>query len=165
MTKKKTIPPTKPPVRVTSAVPKNGTADTTAAPEEKAAEATTAPEEKAAEATAAPEEKAAETTETPEEKAAETTETPEEKAAETTETPEGKAGETTDTPEALGEAEKETDPMKERAKEVFASHNIDEVYFTSDGNAFTKHMYASMHATTLPKGLEEEVITVKRSEV
>ena len=96
-----------------------------------------------------------------------------EKAAEdatasgTDEAPEGESPKGDEAPEApaVSEAEKHTQKMKERAREIFASHDIPEAYFTSDGNAFTKHMYASMHSTSLPKGMEEEVITIKRSEV
>lgn len=93
-----------------------------------------------------------------------------EKAAEGATAPgtdEAHEGETLKGDEApeVSEAEKQTEKRKERAREIFATHAIEEVYFTSDDNAFTVRTYARMHSTSLPKGEEEEVITVKRSEV
>ena len=65
-----------------------------------------------------------------------------------------------------GAAEKkglsETEARMKRAKEVFASHNVDELYFTSDGSCFTQMQHARMQGENLK---ESTVITVKRSEV
>jgi len=49
-----------------------------------------------------------------------------------------------------------------RAKEVFASHDIDEVYFTSDGTAFTQPQFARLHSENLS---DSTVLTIKRQEV
>lgn len=57
-----------------------------------------------------------------------------------------------------------TDAMRKRAKEVFATHNatVKEVYFTSDGTAFTGHQFARIHSEFLKN---DTIVTVKRSEV
>ena len=81
------------------------------------------------------------------------------------ESPEGGEASKGDEAPEVSEAEKQNEKRKKRAREVFATHDIPEVYFTSDDNAFTVHTFARMHSTSLPKGEEEEVITVKRSEV
>ncbi len=77
---------------------------------------------------------------------------------------EAKTGEETpDDSAAQGEkAEEEVDPVITRAKEVFQSHDIDEIYFTIDGSAFTQHQHALMHADNFQ---DKTIRPVKRSEV
>ena len=52
--------------------------------------------------------------------------------------------------------------LVERAREVFGMHTADEIYFTSDGQAFTEEQHARAHAGWLK---DETVVTVKRTEV
>lgn len=49
-----------------------------------------------------------------------------------------------------------------RAKEVFESHNVEEVFFTSDGTAFLDQQYALMHTENLQ---DKRWFGVKKSEV
>jgi hypothetical protein len=49
-----------------------------------------------------------------------------------------------------------------RAQEVFGSHEVEEIFFTSDENCFTIEQYAVMHGQNLK---DQDVLTVKRSEV
>ena len=90
------------------------------------------------------------------------TKAPETKAPETkvpeAKAPETKAPETKAPEKAKGQAKFDI----KRAKEVFASHNVDKIYFTSDGTAFIEPQYARLHAPSLK---DEKVITVKRQEV
>lgn len=50
---------------------------------------------------------------------------------------------------------------KERAKEVFDTHSVDEIYFTSDGTCFIEEQHALAHAGNLINGT---VTPVKRQE-
>ncbi len=48
------------------------------------------------------------------------------------------------------------------ASAIFATHNVDEIYFTSDNNAFIQMQYAQMHGETLQ---DKGIRTVKKREV
>ncbi|MCX6266847.1 MAG: hypothetical protein NTW16_05745 [Bacteroidetes bacterium] len=54
------------------------------------------------------------------------------------------------------------DKLISRALEVFASHDVNEIYFTSDGTAFIQPQFARLHAENLE---DNRVLTVKRKEV
>lgn len=50
---------------------------------------------------------------------------------------------------------KKVSSNEERAKEIFATHPAERLYFTSDGEAFLKRNFAEIHARTLKdKGIE-----------
>ena len=67
--------------------------------------------------------------------------------------------------ETAPEAEKatEADPKLDRLKEVFASHNVNRVFRTADGNVFIQEQYALMHAESLGGVISYE--SIPRSEV
>jgi len=52
--------------------------------------------------------------------------------------------------------------MKQRAAEVFASHSVDILYFTSDGTAFLEPQFARIHAESLQS---DTIVTIKREEI
>ncbi|MEI6683433.1 MAG: hypothetical protein WCO44_12425 [Bacteroidota bacterium] len=57
---------------------------------------------------------------------------------------------------------KKVHKFHEKAKEVFATHNVDQVHFTDDGTAFIHPQHARMHA----ENLKDNVIhIVNREEV
>ena len=57
---------------------------------------------------------------------------------------------------------KEKRARYERAREVFATHSVEEIYFTADNQCFVNPAHARMNATAIKS---EEVITVTRKEV
>lgn len=59
-------------------------------------------------------------------------------------------------------AKKAKDQVLERAKEVFESHDVEEIYFTADCTAFIQEQHAIIHTDNLK---DKVVRTVKRSEV
>jgi len=60
------------------------------------------------------------------------------------------------------EFSKKVHPFHAKAKEVFATHQVDEVHFTGDGTAFIHKQHARAHA----ENLKDSVIqTIKREEV
>jgi hypothetical protein len=52
--------------------------------------------------------------------------------------------------------------MKQRAKQVFASHSVDILYFTEDNTAFLEPQYARIHAESLKS---QRVIIIERKEI
>ena len=52
--------------------------------------------------------------------------------------------------------------IKKRALVVFDSHDVSEIFFTSDGTAFIEPQHAQMHAESLE---DHGVLTVNRQEV
>ena len=67
--------------------------------------------------------------------------------------------------EIMSISSEEDDPEDKfiaRALEVFASHEVNEIYFTSDGTAFVQPQFARLHAENLEDNM---VLTVKRKEV
>jgi len=54
------------------------------------------------------------------------------------------------------------EPIKQRAAEVFASHSVDVLYFTSDGTPFLEPQFARIHAESLQS---DAIITIKREEI
>ena len=64
-----------------------------------------------------------------------------------------------ETPEAP-KKEKKVSPRISRAREVFETHAVDEVYFTTDDTCFVNRSYATMHAANL-KDARIDVVTKK----
>jgi hypothetical protein len=56
----------------------------------------------------------------------------------------------------------DTFPMLERAKEVFASHTVDVLYFTEDNTAFLEPQFARIHAESLKS---QKVTPIERKEI
>ena len=54
------------------------------------------------------------------------------------------------------------DKALERIKEVFASHDVNEIHMTSDGTCFIEPQHARMHSENLE---DPRVLTIKRQEV
>jgi len=52
--------------------------------------------------------------------------------------------------------DKKSDPKLDSLKEVFASHKVDQVYRTRDGNIFIQQQYALMHAESLGEPVSYE---------
>lgn len=46
-----------------------------------------------------------------------------------------------------------------RAKEIFATHHVEDLYFTSDGEAFFCQTYAQVHAKSLK---DKSIETIKK---
>jgi hypothetical protein len=86
----------------------------------------------------------------------------EKKAAESITPPgETKLPEETKAPKAEKKNNKEF-PHAKRAKEIFATHKIDVIYFTSDGQVFIEPQHARMHADRLK---DQKITPIKREEV
>jgi hypothetical protein len=73
---------------------------------------------------------------------------------------EGKAG-PTKPPIPGPEVDKEKKERIKRAREVFKTHSVDKLYFTSDGQCFVEVSHARMNAQSIKS---ETVITVTRKE-
>jgi len=88
----------------------------------------------------------------------------EEPAVEETSSEDAKA--TQDTIKELAKAAKDLgkkkNPFHAKAKEVFASHNANEVHFTNDGTGFLHIQHARMHADNIK---DPKIHTIKREEV
>lgn len=122
----------------------------------------TKPGKKIAPAAAGPAPKAPET-ETAKAPETEAEKAPEPEAPKAPETEAAKAPEP-EAPEA-SKSEKESDPTRSRAKEIFDAHDpekVKELFFTADGTAFFENQFALMHADSLK---DQEIKTIKRSEV
>ncbi len=52
--------------------------------------------------------------------------------------------------------------MLKRAKEVFASHSVDILYFTEDNTAFLEPQFARIHAESLKS---QKVTPIERKEI
>ena len=50
----------------------------------------------------------------------------------------------------------------ERAREIFAQHKADTIWFTSDGTAFLHPQFARIHSDGLK---DKSIVTIKRQEV
>lgn len=63
--------------------------------------------------------------------------------------------------EKQGKKSKEDKKRIDRAREVFETHSVDKLYFTTDGTCFLNGQHALMHAGSIKS---ETVITVTREE-
>jgi hypothetical protein len=80
--------------------------------------------------------------------------------------PTGQQGPEEEVPQANGQ-QPEYNPiapeiLSEKAKNVFATHSVDELFFTVDGTCFTELYQAQAHSVSLGN---DSIITVKREEV
>lgn len=92
-------------------------------------------------------------------------EAPKAPEAEAPKAPESEAPKAPEAPEAKQEKKSKSKypaSIVKRAQEVFESHEVEEIFFTSDENCFTIEQYAVMHGQNLK---DQDVLTVKRSEV
>lgn len=61
-----------------------------------------------------------------------------------------------------GAKSKQVTPIVEKAKKLFESYDVKELYFTSDATAFLEPQFANIHAESLQ---DKEIVTIKREEV
>lgn len=52
--------------------------------------------------------------------------------------------------------------IKQKAADVFSTHSVDVLYFTSDGTAFLEPQFARIHAESLQS---DNILTIKREEI
>jgi hypothetical protein len=63
---------------------------------------------------------------------------------------------------AEGPVDPFTPPLADRARSVFASHSVDELYFTADGTCFIEKYHAVNHGVSIG---DDRTLTIKREEV